>query len=127
VADIDTILSTLDDRLDGVANGVKAVNESMEPLLHSVQTPTQAQSHQDGEEAILIRKHGAVLEEWQGLQRDADLLKEELKEDKWLTVFRTVTDQADGMMNSLDKAINRCQVEPYLFSRRAEVRVLTQY
>ena len=38
------------------------------------------------------------------------MLREELKEDKWLTVFRTVTDQADGMMSSLEKAVNRCQV-----------------
>ncbi|TFY73931.1 hypothetical protein EWM64_g10081, partial [Hericium alpestre] len=40
---------------------------------------------------------------------ESDVLREELKEDKWLTVFRTVTDQADGMMTSLEKAVNRCQ------------------
>jgi Yeast cortical protein KAR9 len=44
------------------------------------------------------------------VQNESDVLREELKEDKWLTVFRTVTDQADGMMSSLEKAVNRCQV-----------------
>jgi ribosomal protein S4 len=92
---------------------MKAVAESMEPILSSVQTPTQAhnRSHSESDEhAALTRKHGVLVEEWAGVQREADLLREELREDKWLTVFRTVTDQADGMMNSLDKAVNRCQV-----------------
>jgi hypothetical protein len=111
-SDIDTALSSLDERLESVSVGIKAVNETMEPLLHSQQTPTQAYSNPDGEEAALVRKHSALLDEWQTIQRDADLLREELREDKWLTVFRTVTDQADGMMNSLDKAIKRCQVRP---------------
>lgn len=44
------------------------------------------------------------------MRNESDVLREELKEDKWLTVFRTVTDQADGMMSSLEKAVNRCQV-----------------
>jgi hypothetical protein len=93
-----------------VTAGIKAMNESMEPFLRPEQTPTQTHARLDADEAALVRKHGALLEEWQALQRDADLIREELREDKWLTVFRTVTDQADGMMNSLDKAISRCQV-----------------
>ena len=51
-----------------------------------------------------------MLSEWDAVQKDSQVLREELKEDKWLTVFRTVTDQADGMMTSLEKAVNRCQV-----------------
>lgn len=51
-----------------------------------------------------------MLSEWEALQKEIQVLREELKEDKWLTVFRTVTDQADGMMSSLEKAVNRCQV-----------------
>ena len=57
-----------------------------------------------------MRKHSAMLSEWEALQKEIQVLREELKEDKWLTVFRTVTDQADGMMSSLEKAVNRCQV-----------------
>ena len=51
-----------------------------------------------------------MLAEWEAVQKESQVLREELKEDKWLTVFRTVTEQADGMMTSLEKAVNRCQV-----------------
>jgi hypothetical protein len=90
-SDIDTALSGLDERMESVTTGIKAVTESMEPFLRSEQTPTQAHAHLDGEEATLVRKHGALLEEWQAIQRDADLIREELREDK---------------------AISRCQVKP---------------
>ena len=62
------------------------------------------------EDALILRKHGAMLAEWEAVQKESQVLREELKEDKWLTVFRTVTEQADGMMTSLEKAVNRCQV-----------------
>ena len=62
------------------------------------------------EEAAVLRVHAALLADWEAVQKDIQVLREELKEDKWLTVFRTVTDQADGMMSSLEKAVNRCQV-----------------
>jgi hypothetical protein len=117
-SNIDAALSSLDERLEAASQGIKAVTESMDPVSTSAKTPTQAMSRSDSEQAVLSRKHGALLEEWAAVQREADLLREELREDKWLTVFRTVTDQADGMMNSLDKAVNRCQVspDPYYFA-----------
>ena len=82
---------------------MKAVNDALEPLLHGGQTPT-------ADSAIILRKHAALVAEWDAVQDESEVLREELKEDKWLTVFRTVTDQADGMMSSLEKAVNRCQV-----------------
>jgi ribosomal protein S4 len=60
--------------------------------------------------AILVRKHEVLLSEWDAIQKESEMLREELREDKWLTVFRTVTEQADGMMASLEKAVSRCQV-----------------
>lgn len=102
----------LDERLEAVAQGVKAVNESLEPLLQSSKTPTatRTQYAEDGEDYAILRKHATMLAEWDAVQKESQVLREELKEDKWLTVFRTVTEQADGMMSSLEKAINRCQV-----------------
>jgi hypothetical protein len=75
-------------------------------------TPFQNQSNgiPDSEQVVLVRKHAVLVTEWEAVQNDTDVLREELKEDKWLTVFRTVTEQADGMMGSLEKAVNRCQV-----------------
>ncbi|KAK0565847.1 hypothetical protein OC844_001023 [Tilletia horrida] len=47
--------------------------------------------------------------EWLAVTTDADMLKRELSEDKYLLVFRTVSDQADNMMSSLQKAITLSQ------------------
>jgi hypothetical protein len=108
---IDQSLVQLDERLESVAQGIKAINESLEPLLQSVKTPTPiSQNGKKAEETAVLRKHADMLYEWEAVQKESQVLREELKEDKWLTVFRTVTDQADGMMSSLEKAINRCQV-----------------
>lgn len=99
----------MDERLQSVSEGVKAVNDSLEPIVQSlkIQTPPQDEPI---EENILLRKHETMLTEWEAVQKESEVLREELKEDKWLTVFRTVTEQADGMMSSLEKAVNRCQV-----------------
>jgi len=103
---IDKSLSALDERLESVAAGVKAVGESMAPLLSSSAPETDDLS----DRALLVRKYSAFTADWEAVQQESEVLREELKEDKWLTVFRTVTEQADGMMSSLEKAVNRCQV-----------------
>ena len=97
----------LDERLESVSKGMKSVNESLEPVLRDSSTSKDGDS---SESAAILRKHATLVAEWDAVQDESDVLREELKEDKWLTVFRTVTDQADGMMTSLEKAINRCQV-----------------
>ena len=99
----------LDERLEAVSRGMKAVAEALEPLLS--QTPKQIEECDgDNEQTLILRKHAALITEWESVQSETDVLREELKEDKWLTVFRTVSEQADGMMSSLEKAVNRCQV-----------------
>lgn len=100
---IDKALMTLDERLEAVAHGMKSVSESVTPFQN------QSDGIPDSEQAVLVRKHAVLVTEWEAVQNDTDVLREELKEDKWLTVFRTVTEQADGMMGSLEKAVNRCQ------------------
>ncbi|KAG2157699.1 uncharacterized protein EDB93DRAFT_1124182 [Suillus bovinus] len=100
---IDKALMTLDERLEAVAHGMKSVSESIAPCQN------QPNGTSDSEQAALVRKHAVLVTEWEAVQSDTDVLREELKEDKWLTVFRTVTEQADGMMGSLEKAVNRCQ------------------
>ncbi|EAU90504.2 hypothetical protein CC1G_00888 [Coprinopsis cinerea okayama7 len=125
---IDQSLMSLDERLESVEKGIKAVAENIEPYTSptaptpttantvtqfSAPTPTATNSSfpsgHSAEVAALLRKHAALLQDWEAVQDESDVLREELKEDKWLTVFRTVTDQADGMMSSLEKAVNRCQ------------------
>ena len=101
---------TLNERLDSAEKGIKNINETLDPLLRSAETPTISENGFTNENAGILRKHATLLSEWETVQDESDVLREELKEDKWLTVFRTVTDQADGMMSSLEKAVNRCQV-----------------
>jgi hypothetical protein len=113
---IDESLMNLDERLESVAQGMKSIADALAPISQSVSVPTPtptAASHNFGEsseESMLLSKHAALVSEWEAVQDESEILREELKEDKWLTVFRTVTDQADGMMTSLEKAVNRCQV-----------------
>ncbi|KAG8987983.1 hypothetical protein FRB90_003043 [Tulasnella sp. 427] len=106
---IDNALGQLDARLDSVNGSIQAITTAVEPLLSVVKTPTQVQSGEWDEETNLIRKYSDLLQEWKGLQAEAKVLRDELKEDKWLAVFRTVSEQADGMMASLDKALMLCQ------------------
>ncbi|KAF5350207.1 hypothetical protein D9758_007845 [Tetrapyrgos nigripes] len=104
---IDQSLMALDEKLESVSKGMKSVNDSLEPLLSS--TPTVSQTDDPNPNAAILRKHTTLVSEWEAVQEESEVLREELKEDKWLTVFRTVTDQADGMMSSLEKGVNRCQ------------------
>ncbi|OCH85502.1 hypothetical protein OBBRIDRAFT_784773 [Obba rivulosa] len=106
---IDQSLSQLDERLESVSQGVKSISDSLEPLLQKSDEASEAVSNERVEHAMILRKHASMVAEWDAAQKDIQVLREELKEDKWLTVFRTVTDQADGMMTSLEKAVNRCQ------------------
>ncbi|KAI0741613.1 hypothetical protein C8Q80DRAFT_1274013 [Daedaleopsis nitida] len=106
---IDQALVNLDERLETVLKGIKTVDDYLEPLLKRTEnTPTVVNPHTE-EEAGILRKHATITADWEALQKEIQVLRDELKEDKWLTVFRTVTDQADGMMSSLEKAVNRCQ------------------
>src|SRR6266481_6237095 len=103
---IDQALINLDERLEAVSRSVDAVEERLAPLLRSVKTPTQNQSENVGEaDKLILRKHNVLMRDWDAVQTEAEVLREELKEDKWLTVFRSVSEQADGMMKSLEKAV----------------------
>ena len=103
----------LDERLETINSGMKTVSDAIEPLRAQTPKPSDLESN---EHAALLRKHAALVAEWESVQDETDVLKEELKEDKWLTVFRTVSEQADGMMSSLEKAVKRCQVCESLLS-----------
>ncbi|ESK85166.1 hypothetical protein Moror_3566 [Moniliophthora roreri MCA 2997] len=104
---IDQSLMSLDEKLEAVSKGMKTVNDALEPILQA--TPTIPQERDGNGTDVIMRKHATLVSEWEAVQDESDVLREELKEDKWLTVFRTVTDQADGMMSSLEKGVNRCQ------------------
>ncbi|KAH7890845.1 hypothetical protein F5I97DRAFT_1923336 [Phlebopus sp. FC_14] len=104
-AEIDKALMNMNDRLEAIERGMKIVSESVAPF----QPSQDGQVSETSERAVMLRKHVALQSDWDAVQQETDELQQELKEDKWITVFRTVTEQADGMMSSLEKAVNRCQ------------------
>ncbi|KAJ3999935.1 hypothetical protein F5050DRAFT_1563914 [Lentinula boryana] len=107
---IDQSLMSLDEKLESVSKGIKSINDTLDPYLHATPTiPHNGNDAEANETATILRKHTTLVAEWEAVQDESEVLREELKEDKWLTVFRTVTDQADGMMSSLEKGVNRCQ------------------
>ncbi|KAJ3786980.1 hypothetical protein GGU10DRAFT_265957 [Lentinula aff. detonsa] len=107
---IDQSLMSLDEKLESVSKGIKSINDALDPYLHATPTiPHNGNDAEANETATILRKHTTLVAEWEAVQDESEVLREELKEDKWLTVFRTVTDQADRMMSSLEKGVNRCQ------------------
>ena len=106
---IDQSLVAMDEKLSSLETGIKSITETLNLPLNSSMTAVPSTAGGFDDRAIIVRKHTALLTGWETVQKEIQVLREELKEDKWLTVFRTVTDQADGMMSSLEKAVNRCQ------------------
>jgi len=97
---------SMNERLESIEQGMKDIGESITPF----QPPENELLSGSSEHVVMLRKHATLQAEWDAVQQETDELQQELKEDKWITVFRTVTEQADGMMTSLEKAVNRCQV-----------------
>lgn len=134
---IDQALIHLDERLEAVSKSIGTIEDTLEPLLRST-LADDSRSSKSGSESgkgkgsvngngnsngsgsgneadiLILRKHAALLAEWENVQNEAENLRDELKEDKWLAVFRNASEQADSMMASLDKAASQCHVRPPL-------------
>lgn len=76
-------------------------------LVEKVYTRMSTSPPQDSS-GLLGRKHLLVQDRWESLRLEIDELKIELKEDRWLIVFKQVADQVDGMMDGLDKTVSQC-------------------
>ncbi|KAI8334093.1 hypothetical protein EDC96DRAFT_451051 [Choanephora cucurbitarum] len=93
----DTILLEIDNRVGPLFSSVEKVYTRM-----------TSPNPPDDISGLLTRKHLLVQERWECLRVEIDELKLELKEDRWLIVFKQVADQVDEMMNGLDKTVNQC-------------------
>lgn len=92
----DCILIEIDNQVGPLFNHVEKVYTRMST------SPPQDSS------GLLTRKHLLVQDRWESLRLEIDELKIELKEDRWLIVFKQVADQVDGMMDGLDKTVSQC-------------------
>lgn len=94
--EVDALLLKLEDRLE-------TTNKEVENLQARLNAFFKAQSA-----GLLRHKWEETLRTWQNLQKESEDLREELVEDKYLTVYRTVSRQADDMMQSLEKIFAQC-------------------
>lgn len=92
----DSILIDIDNRVGPLFNDVEKVYTRM------------TSSPPEDNTGLLSRKHLLVQDRWENLRVEIDELKVELKEDRWLVVFKQVADQVDGMMDGLDKTVSQC-------------------
>ncbi|QRV88630.1 hypothetical protein RhiJN_16648 [Ceratobasidium sp. AG-Ba] len=106
---IERALAGLMESIVSVGSSLEEVNKAMAPAMEAVKTSTEGQAAQINEHEPVLRKHAALLSEWQNIQSDVSRLRSELQEDQLLVRFRTAVDQAAGMMDSLDKAVEACQ------------------
>ncbi|BGP27924.1 hypothetical protein JCM10295v2_006911 [Rhodotorula toruloides] len=102
VSEVDTVLMRLGAKLEAVRSQYTTLASQVEPLLDPAQSTAAAERAQV---ELLQQKWADAVGEWESAQKDADVLGDELKEDKWLVVFRTVSAQAEDMMRSLEKNV----------------------
>lgn len=113
ITTLDQALMGLEERLEAISGPMASIDETLEPYFKDGETPTRVtpNTSSGGELLIaLLRKHAELKSEWESVQKEAETLQSELREDKWLAVFRSVGEQSDTMMNSLEKALANCQV-----------------
>ncbi|GAA5825134.1 hypothetical protein JCM11251_006112 [Rhodosporidiobolus azoricus] len=102
VSDVDAALMRLDTRLAAVRAEFAEVEPQVKRLLGE-------EDSLDGELGVVRTKWAETLVDWDSAQQDADQLGEELKEDKWLVVFRTVSLQAEDMLRSMEKVLSQSE------------------
>ncbi|GAA5948814.1 hypothetical protein JCM3765_003911 [Sporobolomyces pararoseus] len=102
VSEMDKALMKLDAKLEDVRKELSEIESQVKPLLDS-----SANDSESTEIYFLKEKWKSTLEEWDSVQRDAEMLGEEMKEDKWLVVFNSVIKQAEDMMKSLEKILSQ--------------------
>ncbi|CAO3586906.1 unnamed protein product [Absidia cylindrospora] len=97
-ATADDILVDIDNRVGPVFGDVNKIYARM--VIDTPPTDTTG---------ILVKRHRMIQERWECLRVEIDELKADLKEDRWLTVFKQVADQVEAMMDGLDKTVEQCQ------------------
>ncbi|GAA5952055.1 hypothetical protein JCM21900_006236 [Sporobolomyces salmonicolor] len=106
VSEMDAALMKLEGKLEDVRKEFAEIESQIRPLLCNA-IPPSPHSSATSEPNFLRQKWEETVVEWEETQKDADILGEELKEDKWLVVFKSVSQQAEEMMRSLEKVLTQ--------------------
>src|SRR6185369_15391916 len=94
----DVALMQLDSRLEPLSARIE--------YLRSRLSAPNAPSDPTG---ALSKKNKILSSKWDALKQEMESLREEFKEDRWRSVFKQVSGQANQMMDSLDKAVRQCR------------------
>ncbi|SCV70331.1 BQ2448_1725 [Microbotryum intermedium] len=125
LSEVDSALMRLQERLESLAKASQQMGSDEEysqlesqisPFLDESGTPS-------GSASFLASKWSTTMFEYESVQKDAEMLSEELKEDKWLVVFRTVSSQAEDMMRSLEKVLTQSHQFVWDIERRRPTAV----
>jgi chromosome segregation ATPase len=103
VSAIDHALMDLDSKLENSSKNIEELDNAVNNLKSSSTDNLE-------ERSFVVAKRDHVLQEWENIQKESEELRKELSDDKWLVVFRSVTEQADDMLASLEKILTQCQV-----------------
>ncbi|KAI9319728.1 hypothetical protein BX666DRAFT_2119314 [Dichotomocladium elegans] len=101
-ADNDPTLVDIDRRIEPLFTDVQRIYTLMVPTSSYRPPPPSDPS------GALSRMHLRVQQRWEMLRMEVDMLKQELKEERWLVVFQQVSDQIDVMIDGLLTAITQC-------------------
>ncbi|KAL8277002.1 hypothetical protein RQP46_010637 [Phenoliferia psychrophenolica] len=112
MTEVDSALMRLDAKLEVVRKEFAEVEKQVAPLFDDASAADTT--------AFLRRKWIETSTSWESIQKDAEMLSDELKEDKWLTVFRTVSQQAEDMMTSLEKVLKQSHEFIWDLNRRQQ-------
>lgn len=136
---LDVAMSELNSLLDSASEGMKAADSHLNPVngssqdfsprrrTGSIASLSSLDSFDDAFLEVnavgntpkaLSKRYENLSVEWTRLQAEAKNLEEELKGDKYLLVFTSIREQMEGMMDSLDKALNTCH--DFIFSIHKE-------
>ncbi|ORY29515.1 hypothetical protein BCR39DRAFT_531880 [Naematelia encephala] len=86
--DLDSSISRLSPQIDTLASSTK--------------------SYTGGDERAITESFEELQGEWARVSEQHEVLKEEMKEDGWLVRFRTTAEQAEAMMDPLQKSLIDC-------------------
>ncbi|KAB5589598.1 hypothetical protein CTheo_6966 [Ceratobasidium theobromae] len=106
---IERAMTELKQAMTSVDVEFEEIHTVLAPALEAVKTLPNSDADQMSEHEPVLRKHAALLAEWNAVNQEVSRLHNELQEDQLLVRFRTAVDQAAGMMDSLDKAVEACQ------------------
>ncbi|RHZ47326.1 hypothetical protein Glove_585g15 [Diversispora epigaea] len=93
-------------------NLIRQLDSRLEPLdarlayLRSRLSATNAPSDPKGE---LKRKNDVMTEKWDELKYEMEILRKEVKEDRWLSGFKQIFNEVNQMMDKLEKVAKQCK------------------